>query len=305
MTTWVRLGYRLGMRQRVGLILVLGFIGVALGFGQARADDPPPAEQQGGTAAAEEHHEATPAEHHEGSAEEHHEATPGEHHEADEHHEGEHHEAEHHEAEAEHHEAEHHESGDAAADADEDDDAGDVPYTKFDADGDGKEDPALKAEYEAAIGGISADIDTEAVDKLLEARPEDAEMKPSISVEQFQKIVLVVKKVVLDRMEKKMAKGTAKKMKQFSIGIFVFSLLGLLLLAIPLAVGKNYPGKFGILFKYSALAAVTFFVTVNLFGGVLMGMRTAQGALGSMTNPSLAIAGGTFDTLHDHAEDYI
>ncbi len=59
------------------------------------------------------------------------------------------------------------------------------------------------------------------------------------------------------------------------------------------------------LFKYSAIAAATFFVTVNLFGGVLFGLKTVQGALGSATNPSLALQNGTFDTLHDNAEDYI
>jgi hypothetical protein len=49
----------------------------------------------------------------------------------------------------------------------------------------------------------------------------------------------------------------------------------------------------------------TFFVTVNLFGGVLYGMKTAQSALGSSTNPALAIASGTFETLYDNAEDYL
>jgi hypothetical protein len=87
--------------------------------------------------------------------------------------------------------------------------------------------------------------------------------------------------------------------------VFVFSLFGVLLLGIPLVVGKKYPGKTGVLFKYSALAAVTFFLTVNLFGAVLTGMRAAQGALGSATNPSLAIAKGTFDTLDRNADEYV
>jgi hypothetical protein len=44
---------------------------------------------------------------------------------------------------------------------------------------------------------------------------------------------------------------------------------------------------------------------VNLFGGVLFGMRTAQNALSSYTNPSVAIAGGTFDTLYNNAEEFV
>ena len=68
---------------------------------------------------------------------------------------------------------------------------------------------------------------------------------------------------------------------------------------------RSTRARAGVLFKYSALAAGTFFVTVNLFGGVLFGMKTAQGALGSATNPGLAIASGTFDTLDKNAEEYI
>lgn len=128
---------------------------------------------------------------------------------------------------------------------------------------------------------------------------------PSISVEQFRKAVRAAKHLVLGRMETKLAKSSAAKLRQFSSGVFAFSLLGLLLLATPLVIGNKYPGKTRVLFKYSAFAALTFVVTVNLFGAVLVGMRVAQGALGSATNPSLAIASGTFDTLDRNAEAYV
>jgi hypothetical protein len=189
----------------------------------------------------------------------------------------------------------------AADDAEE----GEVPYNKFDLDGDGSSDPALEAEWKETTEGFSAKLDEGAIDAALDARPEDAELAPSISPEQFRKIVMLMKKVVLAKMEKKMAKKSAEKMAKFSLGIFCFSLLGFGLLLMPLFVKKKYPGKSGVLFKYSALAALTFFVTVNLFGGVLFGMKTAQGALGSSTNPTLAIASGTFDTLYDNADDYL
>ena len=61
----------------------------------------------------------------------------------------------------------------------------------------------------------------------------------------------------------------------------------------PLVLAKKLSGQGAVLFKYSALAAGTFFVTVNLFGGVLFFMRTVQGEIGSYTNPGMAIAGGT------------
>ncbi len=194
---------------------------------------------------------------------------------------------------------------DEAEVADPEADPEDAHYAKFDLDGDGSADPALEQEYEDAMGGIKAEIDPVAAEKELDARPKDAELKPSMTVEQFRKVVGIVRKVVLARMEKKMAKSSAKKMNQFSLGIGAFSLAGVFLLLIPLAMRKRYPGQGKTLFKYSALAALTFFVTVNLFGAVLIGMKTAQGALGSSTNPSLAIAKGTFDTLDRNAEEYI
>ena len=167
------------------------------------------------------------------------------------------------------------------------------------------EDQGLEQEWRDTFAGYSETLDEGAIDAALDARPEDAELTPSISAADFQKIVRLVKKTVLAKMEKKMAIGSARKMAQFSVGIFVFSLFGFGLLAMPLAMRRKYPGKGKVLFKYSALAAVTFFVTVNLFGGVLYGMKSAQGALGNLTNPSLAIASATFDTLDENAEDYI
>jgi hypothetical protein len=304
-------------RQRAGLVVILAVLGLFhAGTAWAEGETEHPAEgehHEAAPAPAEgEHHEAAPApaegEHHEAAPAEgeHHVAAPDGEHQDAEHHEGEHHDAEHHEAE--HHDDAEVEHGDhhEAAGADSGGDADEEDHTAlFDPDGDGKEDPELKKEYEDAFKGIPAEIDTAAVDKELDARAEDAELKPSMTVEQFRAVVRVVKKVVLTRMENKMEKSSAKKMAQFSMFIFFFSLGGLLLLALPLVMAKKYPGKMGVMFKYSALAAVTFFVTVNLFGGVLMGMRTVQGSLGSLTNPSLAIAAGTFDTLDRNAEDYI
>ena len=256
--------------RKAALLGVLLVFGVVIGFGAASAD--PEAE-----APTEEHHEAA------APAEEHHEAAAPA--------------VEHHEAAAP--------AADAEDDATADDEEPDGKFHEFDVDDSGKDDPALKKEYEEAFAGISENIDTDAVDKELEERFEKGEaLAPSVSVEQFRKAVQMAKTVVLGKMEKKIEKGVEKKMAHFSIGVFVFSLCGLFLLLIPVVVGKKYPGKSGILFKYSALAAITFFVTVNLFGGVLMGMRTVQGHLGKFANPSLAIASATFDTLDKNAEGY-
>jgi hypothetical protein len=94
-------------------------------------------------------------------------------------------------------------------------------------------------------------------------------------------------------------------MTKIALGIFLISLLGFGLLLTPLLLAKKYPGKGGLLFKYSALAAVTFFVAVNLFGAVMLIMRGAQAAVGENTNPQIAIVGGTFDAMHDNADEFV
>jgi hypothetical protein len=73
----------------------------------------------------------------------------------------------------------------------------------------------------------------------------------------------------------------------------------------PLVLRKKYPGQGKKLFSYSALAALTFVVTVNLFGTVVLGFRSAQAALGSATNPQLHVVSGFFDSLDNNAEDYV
>lgn len=236
-------------------------------FGRAHAQEEGSAEPP----PAEEHHEAP-------AAEPHHDAPAVEHHDAAEHH-----------------------AEPAVGSIDDD---GEVVTDPFDEDGDGVVEPeelADKAEWDADFKDIPAEPDEAA----LEHRAKDKNLLPSMTVEQFQKLVRIGKKVVLSKMAKKQEAKQAKKMSQFALGIFVISLLGLGLLFMPLGLAKKYPGKSGLLFKYAGLAALTFFVTVNLFGGVLFGLRTVQGALAGLTNPGAAIAGGTFDTLDEHAEEYI
>jgi hypothetical protein len=261
------------MSRRISLAILSAFSCLLLRVGLVGADD-------------------HPDDHHDGSAERRDgEHKDGEHHDA-EHKDGEHKDAEHHDAAAEYHEA------DAEADADE------VPYQEFDADGDGQMEPDEVADAKE-LKDLEKDMPHEVVEGALDKRPDDSELKPSIDAETFRKIVRLTRKFQLGRMENKMAKNAAKRMGWFSMAVTGFSLTGLLLLFMPLVLRNKYPGQGKRMFKYSALAAVTFVVTVNLFGGVLMVMRTTQGVLGPLTNPTLAIAGGTFDTLDTNAEEYI
>ncbi len=190
---------------------------------------------------------------------------------------------------------------DEDGEADEDDPA----LKLLDADGDGVVEASEVADNKEFDGELKELGVTDVQDSSTIHRPEDAELMPSIKIEDFQKLVLVAKKVVLGKMKIKAERKQAKKMKTFSLIVVGISGLGVLLLLMPIFLAKKYPGQGGVLFKYSGLAALTFIITVNLFGGVLYGMRTVQGALSGLTNPSVALASGTFDTLHDDADEFL
>lgn len=149
---------------------------------------------------------------------------------------------------------------------------------------------AAAMERHDVLDGLSARMDVHAIDAKLDARSEDRELAPSISAETFREVVALTRAAVLPAKEQAMARTSADKVGSFSLGLFWFSLLGLGLLAIPL-IAKDRP------FKYCAIAAATVFVTINLFGVAMLGMKVAP-------SPSRALASGTFDTLHDNAEDY-
>jgi hypothetical protein len=108
---------------------------------------------------------------------------------------------------------------------------------------------------------------------------------------------------VLEKIEAKQAASQEKKMGRLSSILMWLSLGGVFLLFTPLFLQKRYPGKLGMLFKYSLLAAVTFGVTVLLFSSVMLLLRSVQGATASVTNPQISIAAATFDVLSEQAED--
>ncbi len=183
---------------------------------------------------------------------------------------------------------------------------GDVILTcaKADHDCDGEIEAEEQAEEQAfaeAFAGIPDAVD----DDLLDQRPEDNELLPSLTVEDFRKLVRLAKLKVLTQMKRKLVARSDQRLAKMGWLIFWFSLSGALLLAMPLVLRKQYPGKGALLARYSALAAATFVVSVNLFGGALLLMRGTQAQLGEYTNPQIAVAAGFFDSLDEHAEDFI
>ena len=133
--------------------------------------------------------------------------------------------------------------------------------------------------------------------------PEGEILDPKLYAEFLRTIVRSKRDAVLEKItEKAMAKQLARM--DFVSAIFsIVSLLGIVILFSPLWLRGKYPGKGGILWKYSALAALLFVLTINLFSGVLGVLRTGQMVAGSATNPQVQIVEATFDVIDEKAED--
>jgi hypothetical protein len=160
------------------------------------------------------------------------------------------------------------------------------------------EEAELAKETEAAFKEINEEVTAKGQGEI------DLD-NPGMTVAEFKNLVRLAKAKVLERLKAKMAKKQDAKMAKIGRYIAYFSLAGVLLLLLPFGLKKKYPNKMGMLFKYSGLAALTFIVTVNFFGGVVLGMRTAQGAIGSLTNPQLKVAEGFFDALDAKPDHYL
>jgi hypothetical protein len=110
---------------------------------------------------------------------------------------------------------------------------------------------------------------------------------------------------VLPRLEAKIEAKSQQRMATISHGIQWISLAGLLLLAMPLVLRKRHPGQGAQLFKYSLIAALAFVVTVNMFGLIAIGFRSAQAALAKQTNPQLKLAEGFFTSMDEKADELV
>lgn len=131
----------------------------------------------------------------------------------------------------------------------------------------------------------------------------DLPEEPGAYVAALRGAIAKHKEKVLAKIETKFEEKQADKLGKLQAGIALFSLAGFFLLLTPLFLMRRYPGKFWVLAKYSVLACVCFMVTVSMFSNVLLLMKGAQGAAGSLTNPTYSIAEASFDTLGEQAED--
>ena len=157
----------------------------------------------------------------------------------------------------------------------------------------------LTPEQQAALEQQAMDEQAAAVGMTADGEVAD----PKLYAEYIRAIIAAKREAVEDKIYDRVIEKQVSRMDMVS-GIFsIVSALALGLLLMPLILRKRYPGKSGVLWKYSAISALLFFVTINLFAGVLSVLRVGQMVGGGMTNPQVQIVQATFDTIDENAED--
>ncbi|MFO0634696.1 MAG: hypothetical protein U0168_17775 [Nannocystaceae bacterium] len=163
------------------------------------------------------------------------------------------------------------------------------------------DDPDAAPTPEQANAAIAAG-DAPQGETLDEAHPG---MDPKEYLALLKEILHTQKEKVAARLEEKIAAKQDAKMATMTSVLSWVSLGGLLLLLLPLALRKKYPGQDAILWKYSALAAGVCTVVVFLFAQVLLLLREVQGALSSLTNPQVAVIDASFQVLEDNVDSLV
>ncbi len=139
--------------------------------------------------------------------------------------------------------------------------------------------------------------------EAVEGEGDAEEVDPKVYAAYIREIVRSKREVVEETITDKVLDKQIERMGVVSQIVSALAFLGFGLLAMPLLLRKRYPGKGPILWKYSAVAALLFFVTVNLFAGVLSVLRFGQMIGGGLTNPQVQIVSATFDVIDEQAEE--
>lgn len=162
------------------------------------------------------------------------------------------------------------------------------------------DDPAIVAgEIDAPLeAGDSPELDAA---PLFGEELTDAER--AAYAEKLRALVAEVRGKVVGTIAARIEAKQGRNLGRIAFALFLVSLAGLLLLLAPLVLRRRYPNQGRVLFAYSALAALLFFVAINLFAGVVLTMRGAQAATGSVTNPQIQVVEATFNLLDEKAGD--
>lgn len=134
----------------------------------------------------------------------------------------------------------------------------------------------------------------------------DAEMTPEQRadyVAALRELARSTRAAMFDRMTARIEARQVEKLDRISFLLSLFALSGALLLFMPFFLRRKYPDRMGVLVRYSALAALLFYLAVNLFAVVLLLMRGTQSAFGEYTNPQIKLVSATFDLIEDKADE--
>jgi len=163
---------------------------------------------------------------------------------------------------------------------------------------------SLAAACEKKYPELENPQDPSDLDKALACIEEAGQTNPVanpayISPEKLRKWLGVARTKVVDVISKKEEAKQGKSFHRILIVLLGLAVLGfLVVLWMPLFLAKKYPGQSKLLWRASAVAAVTFAATVVMLGAALLAMRTAQGAVArDSTSPKMRIAQGAFDVL--------
>lgn len=127
-------------------------------------------------------------------------------------------------------------------------------------------------------------------------------VNPKAYAADLRALLAKVRERVIARAVAKLTASQEAQVERLGDWLFYLSLAGLLLLFRPLYLQTLYPGKTWPLFKYSVVAAGTFFIAVQLFSLSLLLLRSVQASTSEGTNPKIAVLEGAFDTLDHNAE---
>lgn len=198
--------------------------------------------------------------------------------------------------------------GDHPAKADDHHDGKHEPGAKAEAKGEPKDGEAKEPkDGKGAEGAAKAGADEGDMSPAEEKAGEEAAAShdPAKYGAFIRSLLPKIKEKVLGKIEAKMEKSQEAKMERLSGVLGWVSMAGFLLLLMPIFLAKKYPGKLGLLFKTSAIAAFASVIVMNLFAGIVLLLKNVQGALAKFTNPQIKIVEAALDGIGDSADHLI
>jgi hypothetical protein len=124
-------------------------------------------------------------------------------------------------------------------------------------------------------------------------------------VEQFRSYLPEIRRQVEDALYAQLKAKRAAAWEPINRLILGLTCAGPLLLLLPVFVARRYPGKLGTLFRYSALSAVLFSVTVLLFSIPLLIFSEVWEEIVIVSDPRLRSVDAAFDLMDQNAAEFL